>query len=411
MTKVAFGALWLFAFTIPWQNAFVLEGFGTISRVIGVLAVAFAVLAVVATGRVRPLSVIQVLMLSFLCWAVLTTAWTIDPVSTGPRVTTYIQLFVMVCVIWQLALTPLLQHSLIRAFVLGSAVPAAGAIWGRLTGQAVVDAGRYAAANMAVNELGHIFALALAMACYLAATENKAVWFWFYTALMGVFQVGVLLTASRGAAICSAVAWLLLPWVFHRLRAYQKGAAVMIAAALVVAVLAVVPAGTWQRLAETSSEIESGSFSRRGHIWKAGWNVFQQNPIVGVGAGSFQTSVTSQLDIARTRSPHNSFLAVGVELGLVGLALFTGVLLCLFVGCLQLPGFDRRLGLILLTVWGMTSMVSNWEYHKVTWFVFGLIAAQVGGRVRLGMALRGAPAQLDPHGPGYDAAPWEERTA
>jgi hypothetical protein len=59
----------------------------------------------------------------------------------------------------------------------------------------------------------------------------------------------------------------------------------------------------------------------------------------------------------------------------------------------------------------MTSMVSNWEYHKVTWFVFGLIAAQVGGRVRLGMALRRAPARLDQAGPAYDASSWEERTA
>lgn len=411
MTKVAFSALWIFVFTIPWQNAFVFAGFGTISRVVGALAVAFAVLAVVSTGRVRPLSLIQVLMLSFLCWAILTAAWTIDPLNTELRVETYVQLFVMVCIIWQLTPTPPLQQSLIRAFVLGSAVPAAGAIWGRLTGLAVKDAGRYAAANMSVNELGHIFALALAMACYLAVTERKAVWFWFYTALMGVFQVGVLLTASRGATICSAVSWMLLPWIFHRLKTYQKGAAVILGAALVLAVLAVVPAVTWQRLAETSSEIESGSFSRRGHIWRAGWQVFQQHPFAGVGAGSFQTSVASQLDARRTRSPHNSFLAVGVELGLIGLALFLGTLLCLLLGCLQLPGFDGRLGLILLAVWVMTSMVSNWEYHKVTWLVFGLIATQVGGRVRLGMALRRAPAQLDERGLAYGASSWEERTA
>jgi len=411
MTKVAFSALWLFVFTIPWQNAFVLPGFGTIARVVGVLAVAFTLLAVAASGRVRPLSMIQVLMLSFLLWAVLTAAWTIDPVNTALRITTYVQLFVMVGVIWQLTSTPQLRQSLIKAFVLGSAVPAGGAIWGRLTGRAVADAGRYAAANMAVNELGHIFALALAMACYLAVTERKAVGFWFYTALMGVFQVGVLLTASRGAAICSAVAWMLLPWIFRHLRTYQKSAAVIVGLALVVAVLAVVPAVTWQRLAQTSSEIESGNFSRRGQIWKAGWQVFRQHPIVGVGAGSFEASVASQLEATRTRAAHNAFLAVGVELGLIGFALFFGMLLALLAGCLQLPGFDRRLGVILLAVWGMTSMVSNWEYHKVTWLVFGLIATQVGGRVRLGMAPRRAPAGLDESGLAYGASSWEERTA
>jgi O-antigen ligase len=410
MTRVAFATLWLFVFTIPWQSAVVVAGFGTISRVAGVLAVVFTAWAVASTGRVRPLSVIQVLMLSFLCWAVITAAWTIDPVRTGLRVETYVQLFVMVCVIWQLTPTPHLQQNLIKAFVLGAAVPASGAIWGRLTGQAVADAGRYAAANMAVNELGHIFALALAMACYLAVTERKAAWFWFYTALMGLFQVGVLLTASRGAAICSAVSWMLLPWIFHRLKTYQKSAAVAVGAALVLAALAVVPAMTWERLAQTATEIESGSFSRRGHIWQAGWNVFQTHPIVGVGAGSFETSVASQLEAGRTMAAHNSFLAVGVELGLVGLALFLGMLLCLLVGCLHSPGLDRRLGLILLAVWALTSMVTNWEYHKVTWLVFGLIATQVGGRVRLGMTLRRAPLQLDEPGLAYGAS-WEKRTA
>jgi O-antigen ligase len=409
MTKLAFSALWLFVFTIPWQNAFVVPGFGTISRVAGALAVAFTVLAVAATARIRPLSLIQVLMLSFLCWAVLTAAWTIDPINTGARVATYIQLIVMACVIWQLTSTAPLQRSLIQAFVLGSAVSAFGAIWGRLTGQAVKDAGRYAAANMAVNELGHILAIALAMACYLAVTERKAVWFWFYAALMGIFQVGVLLTASRGAALCSAIAWMLLPLVFHRLKAYQKGAAVVVATALVLAVLAVVPAVTWQRLAETSSEIESGNFSRRGHLWKAGWVVFQRHPIVGVGAGSFQTSVESEVKTGRTRSPHNSFLAVGVELGLTGLALFLGLLVCLLLGCLQLSGLDRRLALILLVLWTMTSMVSNWEYHKVTWLVFGLIATQVGGRVRLWSPRGTAPAAAEANF-AY-ASSWDKRTA
>jgi O-antigen ligase len=411
MTRLAYSALWLFIFTIPWQSAFVVAGFGTISRVTGALAIAFAVLAVVATGKVRPLSIIQVLMLSFLCWAVITSAWSIDPVRTELRVATYLQLFGMICLIWQLTPTPHLQRRLMQAFALGSAVPAFGAIWARLTGQAVDDPGRYAAANMSVNELGHMFALALAMACYLAVTERKRSGFWFYAVLMGVFQVGVFLTASRGAGLCSAVSWLLLPWLFPRLKAYQKTAAAAVSVALALAVLAIVPAVTWQRLSQTGEEIESGNFSRRGMIWQAGWNVFQQHPIVGVGAGAFETSVASQLEASRTKAAHNSFLAVSVEMGLVGLALFVGTILCLFVGSLHLPGFDRPLALILLVVWGMTSMVANFEYHKVTWLVLGLIATQVGGRVRLGMPLRRVPAPMPEPSPAYDGGTWEQRTA
>ena len=92
-------------------------------------------------------------------------------------------------------------------------------------------------------------------------------------------------------------------------------------------------------------------------------------------------------------------------MGLVGLArCSSAILLCLGLGCLQLPAFDQRLGLILLLVWTMTSMVANWEYHKVTWLIFGIIATLVGSRVRLGMTLRRAPAQLDERGLAYGAS-------
>jgi O-antigen ligase len=223
--------------------------------------------------------------------------------------------------------------------------------------------------------------------------------FWFYASLLGAFQVGVLLTGSRGATVASAVAWLFLPWVFVRLKVYKKGAAVALLAGLVTAALAIVPPTTWQRLGETGTEIQTGSFSRRGPIWQAGWEVFQNNPIAGIGAGAFNASVAGKL--VGATAPHNVFLAVGVEMGLVGLALLAGLLLCLFLGCRQLPRFERRLALILMMTWGMASMASNCEYKKETWLVFGLLSVQVGNRLRMGMEVRRSSATIDEKGFAY----------
>jgi O-antigen ligase len=392
MTKLAFGSLWLLVFSIPWQNAIVIPQLGTISRMVGALVVGLTILSVVWTRRVRPFSLLQTLMLAFLGWAVVASTWTIDPVNTQERVSTYLQLVVMVLAMWELSGTAERQHSLIKAFVLGTAVPGIGIVWNRLAG--VSFEGRYHAAGMGINELGYTFVMGLAMCCYLAATERKRLYFFGYAVLLGLFQVGVLLTASRGATLASAVAWLFLPWVFVRLKAYKQSAAVLMGAAMLACVIAVVPAESWQRLGETSQQIESGSFSRRGPIWEAGWEVFQQHPIVGVGLGSFPKSVSSKLTGAT--SPHNVFLSISVELGLIGMALFCGLLVCLVIGCLQMPMFDRRLGLILMMTFMMTAMAANWEYKKTTWFMFCLLAAQVGSRIRIGGAQRLATVRPAP---------------
>ena len=180
-------------------------------------------------------------------------------------------------------------EGLINAFVLGAIWPALATIYNRFTGNGLVDAGPLRRRrNLPVNELGHTLAIALAMACYLAATTQRAVWFWFYAALMGVFQLGVLLTGSRGATITSVVAWLLLPLIFHRLKAYKKTAAVVFGVALVLAVLAVVPAASWNRLGTTDDRNRIGQLlAARPYLGHSGWNVFQKHPIAGVGAGAF----------------------------------------------------------------------------------------------------------------------------
>jgi hypothetical protein len=150
MTKLAFLSLWLLVFTIPWQQAVVLAQFGTITRGVGVLVVAFTILSVVAVGRIRPPSLIQLLMTAFMAWAVITMAWTIDPVNSPNRAATYLQLLVMVWALWQLSPQPEQQRSLIRAFVLGTAVPGVEIMVTRLTGS-LLDEGRYAAAGMNPN--------------------------------------------------------------------------------------------------------------------------------------------------------------------------------------------------------------------------------------------------------------------
>jgi len=60
-------------------------------------------------------------------------------------------------------------------------------------------------------------------------------------------------------------------------------------------------------------------------VWKAGWRMFLDHPVLGVGAGQFQTAygtVYSGREHGPWMQPHNLLIQVGCELGLVGLVVF-----------------------------------------------------------------------------------------
>src|ERR1700720_3847359 len=104
--KAAFFFIWFLIFVIPWENGVVIHGFGTITRVVGIAALGMALLAILESGILRTLAVQHIVMLMFFIWASLTYFWSFDPSATAVSIYTFIQLFVMVWLVWEFAQTP-----------------------------------------------------------------------------------------------------------------------------------------------------------------------------------------------------------------------------------------------------------------------------------------------------------------
>ncbi len=144
---------------------------------------------------------------------------------------------------------------------------------------------------------------------------------------------------------------------------------------------------------------EDPSANARLEAWDDAGELFQAHPLVGAGAGSFSVSGIGRF----LRYPHNLVLEISAEQGLVGLTLFTvlvvTVLTRLLSACAairRLPGGDVTAPLIVLAL-----------------LLFSLVNAMVSGDLNdgrmlwltLGVALAVVALVRDPQAAGEGVAP------
>jgi O-antigen ligase len=396
LQKATYFFLWLFAFAMPWENAIVIPGFGTVSRAVGLAAFGVGLLAVLDSGRFRVPAIQHLLMVLFVTWVGLTYFWSFDPSRTRIAAVTFLQLLVMVWLIWQFAQTRQQQLLLLRAFVLGTVVSSIAIVVSFLTGPSSESYyGRYTGLGFNPGDLALILALSLPISLYLAARDEG--WrfrVWFYGAHLVLAISAILLTASRGGLIASSGALLMVPVAFSQLTRGQKTVGLTLVALLGVGAGFVVPQSSWSRLSTIGTEVSSGTLNERTMIWQAGWVVFGQSPFRGVGAAAFAPSIEHALGMPFHGSSmndggpvnvelvaHNTFISVLVEQGVVGFALFLGILLTLVISAWRFPVVDRAFWLSVLLTWAIGVSSLTWEDRKPSWFIFGILVAAAAAQI------------------------------
>lgn len=373
---IAFIALLLLVFVIPWERSVGLGGIGIFSRAFGILAFLLGALSTLDDNkiRLRTPSLFLVSMGSFILWSVLSAFWSDSPKSSVARSITYVQLMMMVWLIWQLCRTPKQHAALMQAYILGAYV---------LVGSVLVDfatnfgSTTYRADGLDSNANWAALAIALAMpmACYLIAESKRNFWSWFnylYVPL-ALFSVG--LTASRGGFIVSSIGLSVIPFLFWKLELWKKIVLLMILIAAIYGAFNYLPEANIGRLSETSTELTEGDLTNRKFIWMAAGEVFWDSPIIGVGSSGFRDAITPVY--GTDKASHNAFIGIGVELGIIGFMLFSTTLL---IAVLPLVIFERGayrfFYLILWTGLMVALMPANWEIHKATWFILALLTSR-----------------------------------
>lgn len=201
--------------------------------------------------------------------------------------------------------------------------------------------------------------------------------------------IAILFSESRGILI-GLVA--LLPLLFLGTRRHAGITAIFLVVTIVVGVIAL-PATFEDRILESLEGADRGGAGRY-DIWGIGWEMWQSYPILGVGSGNFVEEFRSflfktpsaHIALGSGISPHNIFLNVLAETGLVGFSIFLIMVLAMIrklkktltiwhnLHRVQEYYMTMAIGYAVMAYFFAGITVMN-EYQKLLWVLIGLVIA------------------------------------
>jgi O-antigen ligase len=184
------------------------------------------------------------------------------------------------------------------------------------------------------NDLGVVLLMGTPFIFMLLPTAGRRARFVLWGIVLSVVGT-IALTGSRGAFIGAAALGVFMLFTLHEVEVWKR-AATVVAAALVLAVAA--PKGYWAQMAtilDPSEDYNVTEVDGRVEIFKRGITYVADHPFFGVGPENFgraeiqnpvKRAMVPHMTGIRMVAPHNTYLQVAAELGLIGLAIWLYIL-------------------------------------------------------------------------------------
>jgi len=190
-------------------------------------------------------------------------------------------------------------------------------------------------------------------------------------ALLLITNIALVTSGRSGYIVLLACSFVLVAgWLFTSRKVTAKTVLLAVGAfGLIVAILAL-SSPSRQRITQAIEEVQTyrqaqdvTSMGIRMFFWKNTIPMIKERPLFGYGTGAFkaayQRQINGQAGVAATftSDPHNQFLKIAAEHGLIGLAVF---LIFLASTLTQRPSAPYRLlGLGVLAAWCATSLANS----------------------------------------------------
>lgn len=373
MRNFAFFLSLVLVFSIPWEESVtIFGGEWTLTKGIGLITAAVWLGLILKDGFRKPHH-FHIIIFIFIMWNIASVLWSVEVDVTIKSIQTYIQLGIMVWILWDLYTTKKALKALLQAYILGAYVSIGSTIINYLSGKEafIYSGGRYAAKGFNPNDMGLILALGIPVAWYLAVSESS-IWKIQWLRLVNYFYIpaaiiGILLTASRGSLIAAVPAIFFIIMSTSRFRPVQRSLILLTLGVSIFAIQPMIPMSNIQRLSSIPDSVTKSDLGGRVRLWRISVATFSEHPLLGVGSGSMNTSrqLGSQV--------HNTYLSVLTELGLIGFSFFIFMLVIVVYHAAKQPKILSGLWISVFTVWTIGSFVHTWESTKATWLFLNLV--------------------------------------
>ena len=388
ITKMSYWVCLSYVFFLPWGRLGNVGG-ATLSKLAGAAVALLWMLGAIKNG-VRRLEPIHGLAFAFFLLNLGSLFWSVDRAASIERSISYLSVCIMLIAFWDLFRDETSIRRVFQALVWGGFVPTLAVIKNYLAG-IQVQWGRYATGADNENTTAYTLAITLPFAVLLATSSSYAsrrmpaatssqtrfsqvvgtlIWLSNLVYLPLCF-FAIALTGTRFAIV------MLFPIFAYWMRSFLSKRPLTTIATAVLASIGVVglaqflPGEITTRLASTGTEISSGDLNGRLTMWKIAAETFADNPILGTGSATSNAASIPYLGYAF--STHNSFLAILVELGVVGLLITAAIVWCAVRYAWKMQNNMGSFWVMLMAVWLLGNLPLTNFHKQPTWLIFGLV--------------------------------------
>jgi O-antigen ligase len=359
----------IFFETIPGASVSLTKAAGAL------LALAWlATLATRADARadfLRQHSAITAILVAFLAWAGLSGTWSEEPNAAVDAVFRLSLNAILFLVVFTAIRTPRDATRVFAAFIIGATAAALVAV---LTGTGPVaygQAARISGESENANELASTLVASLALSLGLLFAARRSPLLRLGAAGAGAIAIiGIVLTVSRSGLVALGIAAIAAIVFAGRWRPRVTLISIGIALSAVVYFATIAPATSRERV----TQLKGGT--GREDIWTVAWRMVEAHPVNGVGAGNFSTSSIhyllapgslrrSDFIVDTQKVAHNVYLETFAEMGVIGLALLSALIVSLLACAFKAIREFERKGDIQMEVLARANLVA----------LFGLLAA------------------------------------
>lgn len=361
-----------YAFIVAWEDAILIPGVGTLSKVIFLVQL-FLIFMLCATKNITFNSKQTLLPFVFLVYVYFTTIISNEGVSENSQ----LRLFQYSLLVFQFyVLSSFIRNrEQLDGIIKWSTYGGVFLSFLQLMSYLFIEQKIYARTTVGLfdpNDIALICCLSFVMAIYLRNRNIISAYKLYF--LAGLLCVGILLSGSRTGIVALIIT---LFYLFVSSKNYKSVERIFIISFAVIGVILFInymPENIASRLFTVTEELSSSDFSDRSILWKFALDLFNQSPFIGVGAGNYKE--LSVIFFGYERSPHNVYLSILSENGLIGVVIFFSILFIPFLKVIvRGVRIDINFFAMLLFVLLVAFASLNWEWRKQTWLIIYMLNA------------------------------------